>query len=101
MGEATDYERTDRPDTAQPPPVPRPELPSMHDLVRADLVNRKDYGYRKYRSTLTAFNGRDPLLDAYEEALDLVVYLRQAIEERKAVVYGVIKVNTPTDPLPE
>lgn len=28
------------------------------------------------------FNGRDALLDAYQEALDLVVYLRQVIYER-------------------
>jgi hypothetical protein len=27
-------------------------------------------------------NGRDSLMDAYQEALDLVMYLRQAIEER-------------------
>lgn len=33
---------------------------------------------------LQAHNGRDPLVDAYQEALDLVVYLRQAIEERRA-----------------
>jgi len=30
-------------------------------------------------------NGRDALQDAYEEALDLACYLKQAIEERKAV----------------
>jgi hypothetical protein len=89
MGDQTDYERTDRPDTAQPPPVARPELASIHDLVIEDLAGRKDYGYRKYRTILTAGNGRDPLLDAYEESLDLCVYLRQAIEERK---------NPPTQP---
>lgn len=89
MGECTDYERTDRPNTAQPPPIARPELPSIHDLVCADLTSRKDYGYRKYRTTLTAHNGRNPLMDAYEEALDLVCYLRQTIEE-----------HTPTNPLP-
>lgn len=31
---------------------------------------------------LQAFNGRDVLRDAYEEALDLATYLRQCIEER-------------------
>ena len=29
-----------------------------------------------------AFNGRDALLDAYEEAIDLCMYLKQAIVER-------------------
>jgi hypothetical protein len=83
MGDQTDYERTDRPFTAQPPPIARPELPSIHDLVIADLTGRKDYGYRKYGTPITARNGRDPLMDAYEESLDLCTYLRQAIEERK------------------
>ena len=31
---------------------------------------------------LQAFNGRDSLKDAYEEALDLCVYLRTAIYEK-------------------
>lgn len=39
-------------------------------------------GRRKYGTPLQAHNGRDPLVDAYQEALDLCVYLRQAIAER-------------------
>jgi hypothetical protein len=31
---------------------------------------------------LRAHNGRDALVDAYQEALDLCVYLRQVIQER-------------------
>ncbi len=42
-----------------------------------DNAGREDYG-----TPLRAYNGRDALKDAYEEALDLAVYLRQAIEER-------------------
>jgi hypothetical protein len=56
----------------------------MHDLVADDLRERKAFGLRKYGTTLTTHNGRDPLVDAYEEALDLCVYLRQAIEERRS-----------------
>jgi hypothetical protein len=55
----------------------------MHDLVAVDLQERKQFGLRKYGTTLTAGNGRDPFVDAYEEALDLCVYLRQVIEERQ------------------
>ena len=33
-------------------------------------------------TSLQAFNGRDALRDAYEEALDLCQYLRQALYER-------------------
>ena len=36
----------------------------------------------KYGVGLQPHNGRDVLRDAYEEALDLCVYLRQAIFER-------------------
>lgn len=56
--------------------------PSMHDLVMADLDRRKAFGLLKYGTLLQAGNGRDALKDAYEEVLDLAVYLRQAIEER-------------------
>jgi len=80
----------------QPDPIPNGG-PSAHDLVKADLAHRlqrgidtvmedqtkrKQYGLDKYNSLLQPFNGRDQLQDAYEEALDLCVYLRMAIEER-------------------
>lgn len=35
------------------------------------------------REPLQPHNGRNALIDAYQEALDLVVYLRQALEECK------------------
>ena len=50
----------------------------------ADMRARHEMGARKYETALRPFNGRDPLIDAYQEALDLCVYLRQAIEERNA-----------------
>lgn len=65
----------------EPAPVPN-NLPSMHDLVIQDMQARKDFGYAKYKTLLQPFNGRDPLKDLYEEALDLVVYFRQALYER-------------------
>ena len=52
------------------------------DLVISDMRARDNFGWLKYRVPLTGNNGRDALRDAYEEALDLAVYLRQAIEER-------------------
>jgi hypothetical protein len=51
-------------------------------LVIADLETRSEFGKEKYGEPLTAFNGRDTLQDLYQEALDLVVYFRQLIEER-------------------
>lgn len=47
-----------------------------------DMRSRADMGVRKYGTYLQAFNGRDGLRDAYEEVLDLAVYLRQVIDER-------------------
>jgi len=51
-------------------------------LVIEDLKKRTEKGIKEYGEPLKAHNGRDALWDAYEEALDLVQYLRQAIEER-------------------
>jgi len=67
----------------QPPPVQNDGTP-VWDLVITDMRARKEFGGRKYGTYLQAFNGRDALMDAYQEALDLCVYLRQAIEERRA-----------------
>lgn len=73
------------PDTDQPAPVPN-NRPCVQDLLVADIQTRKAHGIRKYGMPLHAGNGRDMLLDAYEEALDLAVYLRGALEERTADV---------------
>lgn len=50
-------------------------------MVLADLTNRALEGKEKYGEPLRAHNERNPLWDAYQEALDLAMYLRQAIEE--------------------
>lgn len=59
--------------------------PCVQDLVIADIETRKKVGREKYGTLLQPFNGRDALVDAYQEALDLCQYLRQAIEERNAI----------------
>lgn len=64
----------------QPLPVGN-DLPVMHDLVIEDLRRRLEVGIRRYGQPLQPFNGRNALRDAYEEVLDLAVYLRQAIWE--------------------
>jgi hypothetical protein len=66
----------------EPPPKANDSRP-IWELVIEDMQERDDEGRRKYGVPLQAGNGRDPLIDAYQEALDLAVYLRQAIEERK------------------
>lgn len=65
----------------QPPPIPN-SRPAVWDLVIADMKERDSVGRSRYGTPLQPFNGRDALVDAYQEALDLVVYLRQEIEQR-------------------
>jgi len=52
------------------------------DLVLRDLIDRAEMGKSKYGTYLMTHNGRDALMDAYQEALDLVMYLRQVISEK-------------------
>ena len=68
----------------QPPPVAS-NGPAVWDLVIADMRARDNVGRERYGTPLQPHNGRDALVDAYQEALDLVVYLRQAIYERDSV----------------
>lgn len=59
-------------------------------LVIADARKRDAMGAKKYGTRLQPFNGRDALLDAYEEALDLCVYLRCAFVENDSQIDGEI-----------
>jgi hypothetical protein len=66
-----------------PQPAPRPSnAPASWDLVVTDMMKRDQFGALKYGTRLKAGTGRDALQDAYEESLDLCVYLRTAIFER-------------------
>lgn len=69
-------------DRAQPLPVGN-DLPVIHELVKADLQQRLGFGVAKYGQPLQPYNGRNALRDAYEEILDLAVYLRQQLWEQE------------------
>jgi len=66
----------------QKDPIPTDETP-IWELVIEDMQKRDTLGRKIYGTPLTASNGRDSLIDAYHEALDLSAYLRQEIERRK------------------
>lgn len=66
----------------QPPPVGN-DRPAIQDLVLADIAERKRLGIERYGRALQPHNGRDALVDAYQEVLDLAMYVRQEIEERR------------------
>lgn len=63
-------------------PLPNGKGREIAALVQEDIERRAVIGERRYGERLRAHNGRDPLIDAYEEALDLAMYLRQLIEEK-------------------
>lgn len=67
--------------TEQPMPIPT-GAPSVQEMVLADIHTRMQVGVERYGTLLQPGNGRDALRDAYEEAIDLSMYLRQAIAER-------------------
>lgn len=56
--------------------------PVISKVVAQDLLDRMQVGIDRYGEALTPANGRDALIDAYQEALDLAVYLRQELMER-------------------
>lgn len=75
----------------QPDPETRPESVSVAPFVVDDIVARARMGVARYGTPLRTFNGRDPLVDCYQEALDLVFYLKQHLMERE---------SAPSRPLP-
>lgn len=73
-------------DATKPEPMPTPnQRPAAWEEVIKDMRDRDAFGRRKYDTPLQPFNGRKPLVDAYQEALDLSVYLKQQILEDGAL----------------
>ena len=56
----------------------------VQSQVIDDIHARRVHGIEEYGQAVFPHNGRDALLDAYEEALDLAIYLKQAMLERDA-----------------
>jgi len=65
----------------QPAPIPN-DRPAVWDLVIEDMRERDHLGRERYGTPLQAGNGRDALVDLYQELLDACCYIRQVIEER-------------------
>ncbi len=65
----------------QPPPKPVAG-PAIQDLVLEDVIERKRIGIERYGQPVLPHNGRDALVDLYQELLDAVMYTRQLIYER-------------------
>lgn len=65
----------------QPLPIVNDEV-CVQDEVIAYIERRKAVGIERYGTVLQPHNGRDALIDAFEESIDLSQYLAQAIIER-------------------
>jgi len=52
-------------------------------LVIGDMIERVRKGKKEYGENLTTHNGRNALQDAYEEVMDLALYLKQYIIEQE------------------
>lgn len=66
----------------QPSPLPNTATPTW-ELVMKDMAARNAMGIKKYGTPLQPHNGRNSLVDAYEEVLDLAVYLKNEIIEHE------------------
>jgi len=55
---------------------------SIIELLIEDIQGRDTVGRAKYGKPLLSFDGRRTLQDAYEEALDLAVYIKKEMVER-------------------
>lgn len=64
----------------EPIPIPNNNV-AVWEVVIKDMKERNALGTKRYNTPLQAFNGRNALIDAYQESLDLAVYLRQRILE--------------------
>lgn len=55
----------------------------LTDAIREDMRGRDRFGFEKYGVRIQPHNGRDNLVDAYQELLDSLVYFRSALYEEE------------------
>jgi hypothetical protein len=72
-------------------------LPTINDeqdiqsRVVEDIRKRRELGISRYGTALQPFNGRDALLDLYEELLDAVMYIKQSLVERDGLLHDEVR----------
>lgn len=70
----------------QPLPIKREGVPDVQTAVIADIVERRELGIKRYGTPLQTNNGRDALLDLYQELLDGACYAKQLLLERTTLL---------------
>jgi hypothetical protein len=76
----------------EPDAIPTDERP-VWELVIEDMQERNRIGTAKHKTPLQVSNGRDSLIDAFQESMDLTVYLRQEMERRKVLEAEVVSLR--------
>lgn len=77
-----DLEAQSEPLATSSEPTPQGTGDDVAALVQKDIEARAQEGEETYGERLTTDNGRDALVDAYQEVLDTAMYLRQELAER-------------------
>ena len=57
------------------------EIEITNGVILRDMQDRIEEGFTRYGTYLQTFNGRHPLIDAYQEMLDAIQYIAQAYLE--------------------
>jgi hypothetical protein len=86
--------------SVEPEPSPvKNDLPYLWPKAIERIIQaakqRDEFGEKKYGTRLQPFNGRDPLVDMFQEVLDALVYLEQEFFERpykEAVIQAALKI---------
>jgi hypothetical protein len=87
-------ERANYAATPQPKPMSEEGSTLVLPHVLADLQARADWGLAKYQTYLHTNNGRDALVDLYQELLDAVMYVKQALLERESTTDKLTRLRT-------
>ena len=90
----------DERDPERDQPLPKPgRLPVQQILIHA-IEERREHGIRKYGRALETHNGRDAMQDAWEEVMDLLLYLTQIRLERGDHIPGMERLKGSPEPEP-
>lgn len=66
---------------SDPEPMPERGDKIVVDELIKDIQDRKQFGFGKYGTYLMANNGRNALVDMYQELLDALIYCKQILIE--------------------
>jgi hypothetical protein len=79
-----DLARRDKESHAIPQPAPTGNGAVVLDAVLEDFRVRGEMGLKKYGTKLRTFNGRNALVDLYQELQDACLYAKQRLMEEDA-----------------